>query len=108
MKATLRCVITHLNCSLEPHYHDGQTVFLSKRSSLNDGDVGLFTYDSLGFFKVYGEIEPEDDEKDMYTDTYGMAQGSLYFISFNKNYALKQINPDMFFSNCCHKSTQKP
>jgi transcriptional regulator with XRE-family HTH domain len=57
--------------SMEPAFHDGQIVWVQKCTELNVGEVGIFLYDEQAFIKLYGEKEPDDEVKELYTDHYG-------------------------------------
>jgi len=37
--------------SMEPMYHDGQTVWVSKQETLGDGEIGVFMYDDNAYLK---------------------------------------------------------
>ena len=71
--------------SMEPEFHDGQTVFIKKGSELYEGQVGLFILNGSGYIKVYGI---DRNEKDL--SRQGPAQ---VLISLNKKYAPIQVHP---------------
>lgn len=37
--------------SMEPHFHDGQIVYVHQQPVLNDGDIGIFGYDGHAYCK---------------------------------------------------------
>ncbi len=37
--------------SMEPDFHSGQTVWIHQQSKLEHGDIGVFTYDGITYFK---------------------------------------------------------
>lgn len=37
--------------SMEPHYHDGQTVWVRQQRSLMSGEIGIFLYDGCAYLK---------------------------------------------------------
>ena len=67
--------------SMEPEYHDGQTVFVKRSPMLYEGQVGLFILNGSGFIKVYGFDQTSD------TDESGQPAVQQVLISINKNYA---------------------
>ena len=69
--------------SMEPAYHDGQIVWVQKCTELNVGEVGIFLYDEQAFIKQYGEQEPADDVKELYTDSYGTVRRQPVLYSCN-------------------------
>ena len=88
-------VVIHGN-SMEPEYHDGQVAWISRCDSLDDGDVGLFTYDGDGYIKVYRETEPENNEE--FTDSEGHVHPQIVLESLNEKYDDKIIQPGLGFS----------
>ena len=55
--------------SMEPVYHDGQIVWVEECETLAVGEVGIFVYDGDGYLKVYSEQEPNEQQKDAFTDS---------------------------------------
>ena len=88
--------------SMEPLYKDGQLAWIQATSSLNVGDVGLFTVDGHGFIKNYDEKEPDEEHPEEYLDSNGVLHPQVILISQNKEYEPKIITPNMMFCNCCH------
>lgn len=43
--------------SMEPDYHDGDTVLVSQRVQIQHGDVGIFVVDGKAYIKEYGAKE---------------------------------------------------
>jgi len=58
--------------SMEPDYHDGDTVFVKECADLSDGDVGIFVYDDGCFIK---ELKRDKENK------------RAYLVSRNKDYS---------------------
>ena len=83
--------------SMEPIYHDKQIAFVAPCKTLRVGEVGLFTYDGLGFIKVYGEQMPSPDDADDYTDAYGVIHPQPVLISLNNKYPPRPISPNVPF-----------
>ena len=82
--------------SMEPEYHNGQVAWISVCDHLEDGDVGLFTYDGDGYIKVYRETEPDDP--DDFTDSDGAVHPQIVLESINEKYNDKIINPEYTFT----------
>ena len=57
--------------SMEPDFHDGDTVFVKECAELSDGDVGIFVYDDGCFIK---ELKRDKESE------------RAYLVSRNKNY----------------------
>ena len=83
--------------SMEPLYKDGQLAWIQATSSLNVGDVGLFTVDGHGFIKTYDEKEPDEEHLEEYLDSNGVLHPQVILISQNKAYEPKIITPNMRF-----------
>ena len=80
--------------SMEPAFHDGQIVWVQKCSELNIGEVGIFLYDNQAFIKIYGDQEPAGDERELFTDSYGVMRRQPVLHSFNSaRYAPIVISP---------------
>ena len=56
--------------SMEPVYHDGQIVWVERCETLSIGQIGVFVYDGEGYLKSYGEREPDESDRDAFTDSY--------------------------------------
>ena len=69
--------------SMEPVYHDGQIVWVEKCEMLRTGETGIFFYDNRVYIKVYGEQEPDEDVKEVFTDSYGTVRRQPVLISYN-------------------------
>ncbi len=69
--------------SMEPVYHDGDTVWVQKCNELHVGEVGIFIYDGKAYIKQYGEREPEVEQKELFTDSYGGVRMQPVLHSFN-------------------------
>ena len=69
--------------SMEPVFHDGQIVWVQRCSQLNVGEVGIFSYDNQAYIKVYGEQPPEEDVRELYTDSYGAMRRQPVLHSYN-------------------------
>lgn len=80
--------------SMEPVFHDGQTVWVEKCTTLNEGEVGIFIYDGKAYIKVYGEQEPDEAFLDEYSDSYGTVHQQPVLVSYNsEKYDPIEINP---------------
>ena len=83
--------------SMEPVYHDGQIVWVEECETLAVGEVGIFVYDGDGYLKVYSEQEPNEQQKDAFTDSYGCLHMQPVMLSYNQAYEPKVIMPDSRF-----------
>lgn len=83
--------------SMEPVYHDGQIVWVEECEALAVGEVGIFVYDGDGYLKVYSEQEPEDCNKEAFTDSYGCLHMQPVMLSYNQAYEPKVVTPDTMF-----------
>lgn len=83
--------------SMEPVYHDGQIAWVKRCETLEPGDVGIFLYDGDGYIKVYGEQEPEEGQRDAFTDSYGQVHKQPVLISYNPAYPPKSVRPEAGF-----------
>ena len=83
--------------SMEPVYHDGQIVWVEECETLAVGEVGIFVYDGDGYLKVYSEQEPDENQRDAFTDSYGCLHMQPVMLSYNQAYAPKVIMPDSRF-----------
>ena len=83
--------------SMEPVYHDGQIVWVQQCETLAVGEVGIFVLDGEGYLKVYGEQEPDDDNRDAFTDSYGCLHMQPMMISYNQSYEPKIVWPECTF-----------
>ena len=79
--------------SMEPVYHDGQIVWVKRCDRLAPGDVGIFTYDGSGYIKQYSEAEPEETDREAFTDSEGVIHLQPVLISYNREYAPIKISP---------------
>ena len=61
------------------------------------GEVGIFVYDGDGYLKVYSEQEPNEQQKDVFTDSYGCLHMQPVMLSYNQAYEPKAIMPDSRF-----------
>ena len=78
--------------SMEPVYHDGQIVWVQQCDRVAVGEVGIFIYDGDGFIKVYDEQEPDEADRDDFTDSYGDVHMQPIMVSFNQKYAPRVIS----------------
>ena len=83
--------------SMEPVYHDGQIVWVERCETLSIGQVGVFVYDGEGYLKSYGEREPDESDRDAFTDSYGRLHMQPVLISYNKEYSDRIISPERGF-----------
>ena len=83
--------------SMEPYYHDGNIAWVHECQELSVGDVGIFTYDGDGYIKEYDEQEPDDELKEIYTDSDGVVHMQPILRSFNPKYVPKVITPNAYF-----------
>ncbi len=83
--------------SMEPVYHDGQTVWVQKCDTLNPGEVGIFDYDGRAYIKLYQEQEPGENVREHYTDSYGVVHRQPVLISYNKAYDPIEVSPSCTF-----------
>lgn len=83
--------------SMEPCYHDGQTVWVQRCTTLSPGQVGLFLYDGEGYIKRYDERLPDISERDNYLDSNGVLQMQPVLVSYNPAYPPKVVSPALSF-----------
>ena len=83
--------------SMEPVYHDGQIVWVERCETLSIGQVGVFVYDGEGYLKSYGEREPDESDREAFTDSYGRLHMQPVLISYNKDYSDRIISPERGF-----------
>lgn len=83
--------------SMEPVYHDGQIVWVQQCEALAVGEVGIFVHNGEGYLKVYGEQEPDDNNKDAFIDSYGCLHMQPVMLSYNQAYEPKAVTPDSMF-----------
>lgn len=83
--------------SMEPVYHDGQIVWVQECDSLTPGQVGIFLYDGDGYIKVYGEQEPDKEDAESFTDSYGKLRMQPVLISYNEKYEPRPVSPHVMF-----------
>lgn len=83
--------------SMEPVYHDGQIVWVQKCDHLAVGEVGIFVYDGEGYLKAYSEQEPEEKDREAFTDSYGCIHPQPVLLSYNQAYPPKVIAAEAAF-----------
>ena len=83
--------------SMEPVYHDQQIVWVQTCHNLRVGEVGIFVYDGEGYMKEYGEQEPDEEFRTMFSDENGNVPMQPVLISFNEAYAPRIVNPNSGF-----------
>jgi len=83
--------------SMEPVYSDGQIVWVQECESLRRGEVGIFVYDGDGYIKAYSERDPDEDQLEKYTDSYGVVHKQPVLLSYNKKYSPRVISPESNF-----------
>lgn len=54
-------------------------------------------YDGEGYLKSYGEREPDESDRDAFTDSYGRLHMQPVLISYNKDYSDRIISPERGF-----------
>ena len=57
----------------------------------------LFRSDGEGYLKSYGEREPDESDRDAFTDSYGRLHMQPVLISYNKDYSDRIISPERGF-----------
>lgn len=78
--------------SMEPVYHDGQIVWVEQCEQIAVGEVGVFIYDGEGYLKVYSEQEPDEAEREAFTDSYGTVHMQPVMVSYNQKYNDRPIS----------------
>ena len=58
---------------------------------VNIGEVGIFIYDGEGCIKVYDEQEPDEDQREAFSDSYGHVYMQPVMISYNQKYEPRVI-----------------
>ena len=56
------------------------------------GEVGVFIYDGEGYLKVYSEQEPDEAEREAFTDSYGTVHMQPVMVSYNQKYNDRPIS----------------
>lgn len=64
---------------------------------LNPGEVGIFIYEGDGYIKEYDEQEPDPEQREEYTDSYGKVHNQPVMVSFNEKYSPIVISPHSEF-----------
>ena len=64
---------------------------------VNIGEVGIFIYDGEGYIKVYDEQEPDEDQREAFSDSYGNVYMQPVMISYNQKYTPKVISAQAGF-----------
>ena len=59
--------------------------------------VGVFICDGEGLLKIYSEREPDENEKENFTDSYGVVHPQPVLKSYNPNYNPRPIRPYSVF-----------
>ena len=59
---------------------------------MNIGEVGIFIYDGEGYTKVYDEQEPDDEQREAFSNRYGTMYMQPVMISNNQKYAPRVIS----------------
>ena len=83
--------------SMEPAYHDGQIVWVQECEQVGTGQVGIFIYGGEGFLKIYAEREPDENDAEAFTDSYGNVHPQAVLESLNPKYEPRLIRPDTLF-----------
>lgn len=83
--------------SMEPVYHDGQIVWVKQCDRVNIGEVGIFIYDGESYIKVYDEQEPDKDQREAFSDSYGTMYMQPVMISYNQKYEPRVISAQAGF-----------
>ena len=83
--------------SMEPVYHDGQIVWVKRCDRVNIGEVGIFIYDGEGYIKVYDEQEPDEEQQEAFSDSYGNVYMQPVMISYNQKYEPRVISAQAGF-----------
>ena len=84
-------------CSYCSYYHDGQIVWGKQCDRVNIGEVGIFIYDGEGYIKVYDEQEPDEEQREAFSDSYGTMYMQPVMISYNQKYAPRVISAQAGF-----------
>ena len=51
---------------------------------MNIGEVGIFIYDGEGYIKMYDEQEPDEEQREAFSDSYGTMYMQPVMISYNQ------------------------
>ena len=84
-------------CSYCSYYHDGQIVWGKQCDRVNIGEVGIFIYDGEGCIKVYDEQEPDEEQREAFSDSYSTMYMQPVMISYNQKYAPRVISAQADF-----------
>ena len=84
-------------CSYCSYYHDGQIVWGKQCDRVNIGEVGIFIYDGEGYIKMYDEQEPDEEQREAFSDSYGTMYMQPVMISYNQKYAPRVISAQADF-----------
>ena len=83
--------------SMEPVYHDGQTVWVQQCECLYPGEVGIFEYDGNGYLKLYDEQEPDENNQEYFLTSDGTLRMQPVLVSYNEKYKPIVVSPHTFF-----------
>ena len=86
--------------SMEPIYQDHQLVWVQSCNTLLPGEVGIFVLDGHGYIKAYAEQEPDEAEKEDYTDSNGVVHMQPVLISYNQKYEPRKVLQSARFKIC--------
>ena len=59
--------------------------------------VGIFIYDGEGYVKVYDEQEPDEEQREAFSDSYGTMYMQPVMLSYNQKYAPRVISAQAGF-----------
>lgn len=83
--------------SMEPVFHDGQLVWIEECEEIAPSEIGIFFYDGCGYMKQYDEREPDAEQREAFTDSYGVVHPQPVLISYNEEYAPIFVSPSAEF-----------
>lgn len=78
--------------SMSPIYANGQVIFVKQCSSIEPGQVGIFSIDNEVVIKIYDEQTPADNDIEEYTDSNGIVHPQIVLRSYNSDWEPRLIS----------------
>ncbi|MCR4781078.1 MAG: XRE family transcriptional regulator [Ruminiclostridium sp.] len=79
--------------SMSPIYINGQVVFVQQCETVRPGQVGIFSIDNEVVIKIYDEQEPDETNKEDFTDSSGLVHPQVVLRSYNSAWAPRPVYP---------------
>ena len=79
--------------SMAPIYINGQVVFVKQCSTVEPGQVGIFSIDNEVVIKIYDTQEPDESVREEFTDGEGFVHPQVVLRSYNSEWEPRPISP---------------